>query len=189
MIYLRRYALWIMVVTAACTVGAWQIAAHQRSVSYQTAATVNVQSALVAGQAPLPPDLATEAAIVTSEVVLAAPARTFGMSPSDLARNLSVTNPANTDILQIACSMPAARPTTRCANEVAVAYANYRNDVGLPRKTQQRDPVQVQIVARAPMPIARPGIRYGLLALGVVVGLALGLGTAFLDDRLSNVRT
>jgi polysaccharide biosynthesis transport protein len=186
--FLRRYLLWIVLATAACTIGAWGIAGHQ-PVTYSTYATVQVQQHPVANTEEAPPNLATEAQIATGGVVLRGPAASFGMTTTELAKHLSAYNPANTNILQIACSMSTASKAVACANAVARSYMNYRNEVGFgyTKKDQASDPLSVSIVTAAPLPTAQASKRkVELLALGVILGLALGIGTAFLRDRLDD---
>jgi polysaccharide biosynthesis transport protein len=186
MSFLRRYFLWIALATAACTIGAWGIAGHQ-PVTYSTSATVNVQAGIIQGVTVGAPNLATEEAVATSGNVVNGPAKSFHMTGGALAKHLSVSNPANTQILQIACSMPTAKAATRCANAVATSFANYSNEVGLPKKAQQKDQVQVSLLTRAPLPTSQASKRkLELLVLGVILGLALGTGTAFLRDRLDD---
>jgi polysaccharide biosynthesis transport protein len=184
--FVRRYLLWIVLATAACTIGAWGIAGHQ-PVTYTTTATVNVQGAEITNEVPVTPNLANEEVVATSGHVLQGPAQSFGMTNGELGKHLSVSNPANTNILQISCSMPTAVKATRCANAVATSFVNYTNEAGAPKKTQLRDPLQATIITRAPLPTSQASKRkLELLVLGVILGLALGIGTAFLRDRLDD---
>jgi polysaccharide biosynthesis transport protein len=184
--FVRRYLLWIVLATAACTIGAWGIAGHQ-PVTYSTSATVNVQGAEIANEPPITPNLANEEVVVASSIVVSGPAKSFGMTVGEFDKHLSVSNPANTQILQIACTMKTAPAATRCANAVATSYARYRDDFGQPKKTVAKDPYAVSVISRAPLPTSQASKRkLELLVLGVILGLALGIGTAFLRDRLDD---
>jgi polysaccharide biosynthesis transport protein len=184
--FVRRYALWIVLATAACTIGAWGIAGHQ-PVTYTATATVGVSATTIQGTTTQPPNLATEEGIVASGVVVSGPARSFGMTIGVFDKHLSVANPANTNILQISCSMPTAVKARDCANAVAISFMNYSNEAGLSKKAQQKDQISVALLTRAPLPTSQASKRkLELLVLGVILGLALGIGTAFLRDRLDD---
>jgi polysaccharide biosynthesis transport protein len=174
-------------VTSLCTAGAWELASHQQPATFKTVASVIVQGTVQPGTASLVPDMATAAAIATSRPVLLLPARSFGVTTGELAKDLSVSNPANTDILQIGCSMPTATAARRCTDAVTASYADYRNELWLPREIRAWDPVNVSILQPARQPAVQPSGRFlVLLALGAILGLALGIGTASLDNRLSS---
>jgi succinoglycan biosynthesis transport protein ExoP len=182
--FVRRYALWIVLATVACTIGGWVITARQPA-QFTAAATVDVEANVIPGAAPVPPNLATEQQVATSGSVLSSAASTVGLSSSQL--HLSVTNKAGTNILVIACSAGTATGAMSCANTVAAAYREYRNEDTSPAAVQARDPLHVTIVTAAPLPGAKSNKRkVELLVVSVVLGLALGIGTAFLRDRLDD---
>jgi capsular exopolysaccharide synthesis family protein len=184
MSFLRRYALWIVLATVACTAGGWAFAAGQ-PVRFSTAAAVDVEANIVTGTVPVTPNLATEQQVATSGSVVSSAASALGESPGEL--HLSVTNKDGTNILLIACSEPTARAAVACANATAAAYRDYRNESGSSAAVRAHDPLHVTIVTSAPFPSAKSGKRkLELIALGVVLGLSLGIGTAFLRDRLDD---
>lgn len=184
MSFLRRYALWIVLATVACAVGGWAIAARQ-PIQFTTAAAVDVEASVIPGAAPVPPNLATEQQVATSGNVVSSAASALSVSPSEL--NLSVTNKAGTNILLIACSEPTATAAVSCANAVAVAYRDYRNETGSSAAVRAHDSFHVTIVTPAPPPSAKASKRkLELLAVSVILGLSLGVGTAFLRDRLDD---
>jgi polysaccharide biosynthesis transport protein len=186
MSFLRRYALWIFLATVACTAGAREIADHQ-PVAFTATATVDVEATVIPGTTPTTPDAGTEVTVATSGVVVSSMSQSFGMSPVVLAKHLSVANPAGTNILEIACAMPTASAAQACANDDAVAYRDYRNDSASPAKVRALDPLHVSIVTFAPLPGAQSHKRkVELLALGVIFGLGLGVGTALLRDHLDD---
>jgi polysaccharide biosynthesis transport protein len=181
--FLRRYAVWIFLATLACTVGAWAIASSQR-VEYSTAATVDVEATINPGTTPVTPDAGTEVAVATSGVVVSAMKPDFGMSPATLAGHLSVSNPANTSILNINCTMPTQPAAQQCANAAATAYSNYRNDVTTSPKVRALDPLHVSFVTHAAFPTKQSHKRkVELIAVGLILGAGLGVGTALLRDR------
>ena len=183
--FLRRYALWIVLATVACTAGSWAFAAHQ-PVQFTATAAVDVEASVIPGAAPAVPNLQTEEQVATSGNVVSSAASALGVSPSEL--NLSVTNKAGTNILQIGCSEPTATAAVSCANAVAVAYTrDYRNETGSSAAVRAHDSFHVTIVTPAPPPSAKASKRkLELLAVSVILGLSLGVGTAFLRDRLDD---
>jgi polysaccharide biosynthesis transport protein len=186
MSFLRRYALWIVCVTVACLAGSWAFAAS-RPAQFSASASVDVEPNVIVGGVPVTPILATEMQVATSGNVLSAAAPTLGMTEQDLAKHVSTSNKAGTNILQITCSQPTAAAAQSCANAVATAYTKYRNETSSPKAIQQRAPYHVTIVTYAPLPTAKSSKRkVELLAIGVIVGLMLGVGTAYLRDRLDD---
>jgi polysaccharide biosynthesis transport protein len=181
--FLRRYAIWIFLATLACTIGAWEIAAGQGA-TYATTSTVDVEATINPGTTPVTPDAGTEVAVATSGVVVSAMSPNFGMSPVTLAKHLSVANPANTNILEITCVMSTPSAAQACANGAATAYRNYRNEVTSSAKVRQLDPLHVSIVTFAAYPTGQSHKRkVELIAVGVILGAGLGVGTALLRDR------
>jgi polysaccharide biosynthesis transport protein len=181
--FLRRYIVWIFLATLACTVGAWEIAAGQGA-AYAATATVDVEATINPGTTPVTPDAGTEVAVATSGVVVSAMQPSFGMSSATLATHLTVANPANTSILNITCTMPAPSIAQACANAAAVAYTNYRNDVTNSAKVRALDPLHVFFVTHASLPTGQSHKRkVELIAVGIILGAGLGIGTALLRDR------
>jgi capsular exopolysaccharide synthesis family protein len=184
--FLRRYVLWIVLATVACIAGAWGIAAHQ-PVQFATAAVVDVEANSYAGTTPATVNPATEQTVATSGAIVDGIAPKFGLTPDELFKHLSASNQVGTNILLISCSMPTATTAQSCANAIATAYRNYTNYTGKSKAIQAHDPLNARIVTFAPLPSAQSGKRkVELLALGVILGLALGVGTAFLRDRLDD---
>jgi polysaccharide biosynthesis transport protein len=184
MSFLRRYAPWIFLATLVCTLGAWKISGSQPA-EYTTAAEVDVEPTISPGTTPVTPDAGTEVGVATSGVVVEGMnPQSFGMSAVTLAKHLSVSNPANTSILDIACTMPTPAAARACANAAATSYRSYRNDVTSSAKVRQLDPLHVSIVTNAAYPTGESHKRkVELIAVGVIFGAALGVGTALLRDR------
>ncbi len=184
MSFLRRYALWIVLATLACTAGGWVVGARQ-PVQFSTAAVVDVEANIIPGAGPVAPNLATEQQVATSGNVVSAAASSLGLSSGQL--HLTVTNKAGTNILLISCTESTATAAVSCANAVAGAYRDYRNETGSSASVQAHDPLHVTVVTFAPQPSAKASKRkLELLALGVILGLMLGIGTSFLRDRLDD---
>ncbi len=70
-----------------------------------------------------------EAQLVQSYTVAAIAARNLRstQSPSQLVKNVSVTVPPNSQVLQISCSAPSAAGSARCARAFAAAYLQNRS--------------------------------------------------------------
>jgi succinoglycan biosynthesis transport protein ExoP len=186
MSFLRRYVLWIIIATVACVAGSWALAARQPA-QFSASDSVDVEAGVIPGVAPVAPNLATELQVATSGSVLSAASSVLGLSNQQLLKHLSVTNKAGTNILQIACSQPSATAAAACANTVATAYSNFRNDVTSPTATQAKDPLHATIVTYASLPTSKSSKRkLELLVLGVILGLMLGVGTAYMRDRLDD---
>jgi polysaccharide biosynthesis transport protein len=186
MSFLRRYVLWIIIAMVACVAGSWALAARQPA-QFSASDSVDVEAGVIPGVAPVAPNLATELQVATSGSVLSAASSVLGLSNQQLLKHLSVTNKAGTNILQIACSQPSATAAAACANTVATAYSNFRNDVTSPTATQAKDPLHVTIVTYASLPTSKSSKRkLELLVLGVILGLMLGIGTAYMRDRLDD---
>lgn len=183
---LQKYGLWILLAAVACTAGAWLVG-NLRPVRYTSAAQVDVEAHIVPGMVRTVPNLATEQQIATSGLVLDGAAPVLGMSPAGLAKHLSVTVAAGTNILTISCTMPTPGAARACANATASSYVNFRNEASSSKTVRPHDPLQAALVTSAVLPGKRAGTGIGvLLGLGAVIGLVLGIGTAFVRDRLDD---
>src|SRR5947208_7361420 len=92
-------------------------------------------------------DLDTEAQLVGSGTVagLAGKMMHSSLSPYALAKQVSVTVPPNSQVLDIACSAPTAPAAATCANDFAAAYLKNRSGSATSTLTTQRNSVQARV--------------------------------------------
>jgi tyrosine-protein kinase len=183
---LRKRAVWVVLATMACLAGAWLVGAHGKT-QYMSTAMVDVEARVFTNTVPVTPNLANEKAIATSGSVLDSAAQSLGITPDTLTADLAVSSPASTNLLAIACTMPQPAAAQQCAQAVADAYANYRNETASSKLVQAHDPFSVTVVTPALLPSNPSGTsKLVILSLGAVLGLALGAGTAFVRDRFDD---
>jgi polysaccharide biosynthesis transport protein len=180
---LRKYYVWVLICMLACVAGAGVIGAA-RSVQYTSTASVDVEAATIPGSLPATVNTSTEKDVASSGIVLDDAARQIGETPTTLAQHISVTVPSGANVLAISCTMPHPAAAQRCAHAVSQSYMNFRNDAGQPKSVANRDPWSVTLVTPAALPTKPSGLPVGvLLSLGAVIGLLLGIGTAYIKDR------
>jgi polysaccharide biosynthesis transport protein len=183
---LRRRGAWVVLATMACFAGAWLVSSHG-SVKYTSTAQVDVEAHVFANTVPVTPNLANEKAIAASGAVLDTAAQSLRITADTLSADLAVSSPASTNLLSIACTMPEPAAAQHCANAVAQAYTNFRNDAGSPTSVRAHDAFSIAIVTPAQLPSTPAGTgRSVLLSVGAVLGLALGIGTVFVLDRFDD---
>ena len=104
-------------------------------------------------------------------------------SYKELQDMLSITNPANTRILQITAESPSADEATNLANEYAWVAQKYISD------TMRADEPNVMSVALKPLRPSSPSLVRNI-ALGFILALMLSCGIVFIrfmvDDRLKS---
>ena len=178
---LRKYALRILICTVVCVAGAWAVSAL-RSVQYTSTSSVDVEAAAIPGSLPATVNTTTEKQVAASGVVLAHAARAAGLTATQLTSHVSVAVPSGANVLAISCTLPDPAAAQRCATAVTQSYMNFRNDQGVSKTV--RDPLTVTLVGAAQLPTKPAGLSLGLLLpLGAIVGLLLGIGTAYAKDR------
>src|ERR1035438_10169073 len=183
---LRKRGVWVVLATMACIAGAWLVGSGGTT-QYTSTAVVDVEARVFANTVPVTPNLANEKAIATSGSVLDSAARSLGMTSDGLATQLAVSSPASTNLLAIACTMAEPAVAQRCAAAVSQAYANFRNDAASSTSVRAHDSFSVTVVTPALLPSTRAGTsKMVVLSLGAVLGLALGVGTAFVRDRFDD---
>jgi polysaccharide biosynthesis transport protein len=186
MTLLRRYGVWLLAAAVAGIAGAWLYHAFQASV-YQSTAQVDVEPRVVASSNPIAPNMATEAQIATSGVVLNSTAAALGETPAKMATHLKAGVSGTANVLSIQCTMPTAAAAQHCAATAAASYVAFRDQVTSSGTSQQHDPLDVTLVTPANRPTAPSGLGAGiLLAVGAILGLILGFGAIFVRDRFDD---
>lgn len=188
MTLLRKYGPWLVAAALAGMAGAW-LYLLARPVSYTSTSQVDVEANIAARTTPVPPNMATEAQIVTSGVVLASTARVLGLTPNSLSTALSAKTVGTANVLSISCTMPTPARAKSCAAAATAGYVAFRNEVVRSVSMRAADPLRVTLVTVASQPRAPagPGMKI-LLPIGAFLGLLLGVaGVAvrdYLDDRV-----
>jgi Mrp family chromosome partitioning ATPase/glycosyltransferase involved in cell wall biosynthesis/capsular polysaccharide biosynthesis protein len=195
---LRARVPWILLVTAVVVAATW-IVAERQVARYVSTAEVNVETRVFPNTTPLPPNMATERQLVAAGVVLDQAAATLRRDPGELLSDLSITVPADTTFLDIACDAATPQQAQRCAGVVASAYVEYRHaaasgnggqtdrpagTTGQPAAEPTLDAVLVSPPTLPDTPAGTPEVT--LLGIGALLGLALGIGSAFLRDRFDD---
>jgi len=186
MTLLRKHGLWLLAAAVAGIVGAWLYYALQPS-AYQSTAQVDVEPRVVASSNPIVPNMATEAQIATSGVVLSSTAAALGETPTTMATHLKASVSGTANVLSIRCTMPTPAAAQHCAATAANSYVAFRDQVTSSGASQQHDPLNVTLVTPANRPAAPAGLgKKTLLPVGAILGLILGFGAIFVRDRFDD---
>ncbi len=170
--------LWLVVLATCIAMGASVAAATSRPVSYTATAEV-VVSPQKTDTSALQPDMGTERAIAESGVVVSHGADALGIDPAVVQKSLSVSVVPQTRVLHISYTAGTAEDAFRGGSVLALAYVDYRDSQGT-------DTVAT-LVTRPSVPAS--GSRGSLplfLVLGLFAGLSVGVGAAWLWDRVSD---
>lgn len=132
------------------------------------------------------------AQVATSPLVLDPVINDLGLgeSATDLARSVTATVPADTVILEVAVTGVDPQQATRIANAIGAEMTTVAADLS-PQRQDGSQAVKSTILAPATLPTrpSSPNVVRNL-ALGVALGLVLGIGAALLRDFLdTRVRT
>jgi Mrp family chromosome partitioning ATPase/capsular polysaccharide biosynthesis protein len=191
------YLGWILVVAGVVTAAAAAFS-FTRTPMYRAEVDVLVAPRLLSETAaPQPPDMGTEKAIVSSGVVISAASAALLIPPEALSEGLSVDVPVDTNVLKVQYTHTDPREARRRAQGVAEAYVAFH--------ARQRPPTATQDTGDAGGPAALAGMVQGViitpagvprdpatpnhpidLGVALIVGLALGLGSAVVRDRLDD---
>lgn len=111
-------------------------------------------------------------------------------TPRALAQQVHATAPLDTVLIDVAVVDPSPKAAARIANAVARQFVETVSELERPEDGEP-SPVQVSVIRRADVPEQPVAPRIPLvLALGLLVGLALGLGVAVLREWLdTSVKT
>jgi capsular exopolysaccharide synthesis family protein len=198
---LAAHAVWILLTTAVVMVGAWLYQALQSPV-YTSQASVVLESVLSPSTAPVAPAMGTEKQVGLSGVVLSRAAGQLGTDERRLSQRVDVNVPPDANVLNISCTASTAALAQKCAQTVVDSYVAYRNGSpsasppsgpsASPPSGPAESPLHADVVTPADLPTGPTRTSLAvLLAVGLVVGLSLGVATAYLrdlqDDRLRDV--
>jgi polysaccharide biosynthesis transport protein len=182
MTLLRRHGLWVIIATVVGIAGAWLYHSAQPT-AYQSTASVDVEPN--AGlPAPITPNMATEAQVATSGVLLGRTAAAMGVPTQTITGDLSAKVTSTSTVLSISCTQRTPQEAENCAAAAASSYVGFRNDLSLSKAQQARDPYHVTLVTPASLPTKAAGVsKKILLPIGAILGFALGLGGIVIRDR------
>jgi succinoglycan biosynthesis transport protein ExoP len=187
--FLIAHARWIAAVTLVVVGGAGALA-HSQTPQYRSEADVVVEPPAALAATLQAPDMATEKGIVSSGVVLAIAAHSLQVPQAQLVDGLSVTVPASTYLLQIDYSDPNPYVAQQRAQAIAHAYVSYRS---VPQTSATTGTKKITttptaaVVTGASLPTSPSSPNYLIdIAVALIVGLALGIGTAGLRDHLDD---
>jgi capsular exopolysaccharide synthesis family protein len=191
--FLLRYAIWILLVTAAALAGA-HLLLHAQTRIYRAQASVEVQPPPTQVGSLQAPNMATEKGIVSSGAVLTIASRTLHVPAVQLLNGVSANSPGSTYLLTISYSSPNRYTAQQRAEAIAQAYVTYRTPKPVPQsKGKKTTPPPVNtaptatLITSASLPATpsspKPALDYGIALL---VGLSLGIGTAAIRDRMND---
>ena len=189
----RRFVVahaFLILAVAIVTIGAAGLLVHSQTPVYKSQAVVSVEPAIVSASSGNPPNMATEEGVATSEVVLARASVLLNVPVAALASGVSAHSPGTTTLLQITYADPDPRIAQLRAQAIAQAYVSYRSPQSTGARGQNpaksTTPTAVLITpASLPTSPASPN-RVLDMGIAVIVGLALGIGTALLRDRMDD---
>jgi uncharacterized protein involved in exopolysaccharide biosynthesis len=177
MTLLRRHGLWVIIATVVGIAGAWLYHSAQPA-AYTSTAQVDVEPNTGLGGPPVTPNMATEAQVATSGIVLGNTANALGISPRVLAGELTAKASSTSTVLSISCTRSTPQSAQSCASLAATVYIGYRNELGVAQALRRADPYHVTLVTPAQVPASPAGLgKKILLPLGAILGLSLGLGS------------
>ena len=148
----RRWPI-VLVVTAVCLIGAFgYVVASPKSYTSMAQVYVSPTGADQANQLSTSRtqgavNLDTEAQIVASGTVAALAGKKMhsSLSTYQLQKEVSVSVPANSQLLDIACSAPTAKGAATCANDFAAAYLENRSSTAASTVAAQIAPLQAKV--------------------------------------------
>jgi succinoglycan biosynthesis transport protein ExoP len=167
--YTASTTMYVATQTSASASGLYQgsLLAQQRVKSYVALATSNR---------------------VTREVVAAL---RLPVSPEELASSISASSPENSILLTVSAVDTDAQAATNIANSVGQKFVTLVNELEAPVPPSTVQPVEVRIVQPATLPASPSSSSPAtIIALGLLVGLTLGGGAAWLAQSVdTTIRT
>lgn len=195
---LRKRWRWIAAVAAAGLVSAFAFSMLSTPVYSATAQVfvsvsgTDTTADLVQGSTFTTKQVASYAQLVDSPSVLDPVIADLGLEQSagELAEQVTAQAPLDTVLINITADDPSAELSAAIANGTAESLAATVAAIEKP-STDQPSPVRISTVRSAVVPDAAVSPNTPLnLAIGLLVGLALGFGTALLRERMdTRIRT
>jgi Mrp family chromosome partitioning ATPase/capsular polysaccharide biosynthesis protein len=172
---LRTHA-WLILAATAVTLGVAAAVASASPPTYTSSAQVVVHPQPTTG-APLQPQMGTERTIAESGAVAELAAERLGTSPDQARSGLSVSVVLETTVLEIKYTAATAEAAADGARAFTYAFVNYRNDAAK----------VAEVVTDPELPVSSSRSNRSLvLGLGLLAGLALGVGAAWTWDRVTD---
>ncbi len=179
-LFLRAHLVEIVVITLVVTAAAAFFSGKQTKM-YSSQAEVAVYPSSSASSTQQALDMGTEKLVASSGVVLALASDSLHVPQSQLRSGLSVGVPVDANLLTISFSDKNPQVARRLAQGLAEAYVNYRS------VTVVGDGLQAVIITDAPLPTSPAGPKRAIdVGVAVILGLALGFGTALLRDWMDD---
>lgn len=190
---LRAYGPWIVLVTAVVMAAAYGVS-RIAPVEYRSTAVVVVEARVRSNTTPVPPDMGTEKELARSGVVVDPAALWLNLDPDQLLTGLTISVAPDANVLTFAYTSTDAAIAQQRAGALAEAYVTYRNageakeSATTAKNTAATTSTQhATLVTPAGLPdtpVSRPV--WIDLAIGLVVGLLLGAGSALIRDRFND---
>jgi capsular polysaccharide biosynthesis protein len=190
---------WIAFVTLVVLAGAVSSDKLQHRTYVSSSSVVLGPQIFGDGAEPLSPDMGTAKAVASTTVVLAPAAQTLGMTVADLRKALTVTVPADTNLLTFTAKGTTPLEAQQRAAVITkdfVAYQNaplatVRKQVAAATSGGARTSTLIVEPATLVTPADLPKIPSGHslkldLIVALIAGMGLGVGVALLVDRSSN---
>jgi capsular polysaccharide biosynthesis protein len=167
----------MMLATTALTV-AFALAATRSAPQYQATAEILVGPTITPSGNYIPATMPTEQRVATSGSVVTAAASRLGMSTTQALKQVTVTVPVDTQLLDITFTAATPRRALEGATAFTREYLAYRN----PPDTKH--PVAAQVTPpNLPTSPVKPDYPL-ILGVAVIGGLMLGFGAAWSWDRV-----
>ena len=182
---LLRVHAWIIVFVTTLTMGATLFALSSGETEYTATAEVEVLPKASDSGPAMPPDMGTERELASSSRVADIAADDLGLDESaDVRAPLEVSVVTDTYVLVISYTSANREEALRGADVFARAYIDYRN---LSQSARAARMVTDPEITEGGLGLGSPQVA---IALSLMVGLCLGVATAFAWDRASGrVRT
>jgi capsular exopolysaccharide synthesis family protein len=188
----RRYWLFIVILTVLGAAGSFAISKSQTPL-YQASSSVyfslrqgDTSSDLNQGSAYTQAQMLSFAQLATSHITLQRVIDELGLdvSSASLARNITVTSPQNTVIIDISVSSPSASRAARIANSVATNLAQVVVELA-PTDSKSTATVAARVIDPAVTPKVQSSPNKGRdTGIGGLLGLLIGIGGCILFTRL-----